>query len=196
VTGSYFSDLRFANVQHLEVELPICDQFFSALSRFDRLRSIHIGNTVRVSPDLLPSQLQSVIDRAPRLHSISIGSLSSHNAQQILLQITSDSIRCIDLGRSHDPYWPRCFTDDDIEAFIACPLARTCATLSLVVDDRKQIARLVEGMPKLMALKIEYEPARHVPPNRNQVIQFMVEQHSPHLIDETSPNEISRMWVR
>ena len=196
LAGSYFSDLRFANVKHLEVELPICDQFFLALPRLDSIRSINVSNTARVAPDLVQSQLQSIIDRTRRLHSISIGDLSSHNVQQILLEIKSDSIRCIDFGPPHDMYWPRCFSGADIQTFLACPLAKSCTMLSLVVDDRRLISHLIAGMQQLRALKIEYQATRHTSPTDKQIVQFMVESFSPDLIDETSPNEISRMWVR
>ena len=194
--GSYFSDLRFLNVKHLEVTLPICDQFFSTLPRLDRLRSISVTDTADVVPDLVRSQLQTIIDRTPRLHSISIGSLSSDNVRHILLSIKSDSIRCIDLGRWHDPYSSRCFTANDIEGFLACPLASKCTMLSLVVDDRRQISRLIERMPQVRALKIEVESNSHVPPDHKQLFGWIIKGYYPGIIDETSPNEICRMWVR
>jgi hypothetical protein len=196
--GSCLSHIRFHNVTHLEMTLPFCDRFLSILPRLEHVTSLYVSSNSETNTDLVLSQLQTLIDRTPRLYSLSIGGWSSSIVQEIPLKITSNSIRQLDFQSSHYPSRDRCFSTQQCAAFLSSPLAIQCEVLLIVVDSRRNIFELLNRMPNLRALKVECQLDRsnYTEPSLRLLGQWMRSGYSRAFIDDLSRNEIIRVWIR
>lgn len=89
--------IRFPNICHLEVSLPLATHFWSTFPRFEQLTSLVVSSDSETSADLALSQLQQLLNRAPRLYRLTISQWNSSNIQQVPLSLTSKSLRRLDL---------------------------------------------------------------------------------------------------
>ena len=134
--------IRFPNVRHLQITLPVVDQFWSTFPRFEQLTSVDVASASDADAELALSQLQRLIDRAPRLHLLTIGHWNSSAIQRLPLSLTSNSIRRLDLQSYHYLRRDRRFDREQCTTFLRSPLAQQCEVLQIVVDHRSNIDEL------------------------------------------------------
>ncbi|CAM4797766.1 unnamed protein product [Rotaria magnacalcarata] len=65
---SALSDFHFSNVEQLDITLPVDDQFWAIIPKFDKLTSLNVS--FKSNHETCQSQLQLILDRAMRLHSL------------------------------------------------------------------------------------------------------------------------------
>jgi hypothetical protein len=108
--------------------------------------------TVSFHDDSFQSQLQTLLDRAPKLRDLRITQNSSSPLQTSLFQYTNMSVRRLDL-QYHNPQ----FNEEECLALTRSPLGRKCEILSIQVKNRESILILVQNMINLQALHVECE---------------------------------------
>ncbi|CAF1173140.1 unnamed protein product [Rotaria sordida] len=194
----FLSHIRFYNIRHLELTLPVADQNLSTLPRLDRLISLDISSDADVDGTIVLSQLQSIINQASRLQYLIIGHWESSSVQQLLLHITSNSIRRLDLQSYHYAKRDRCFNIEQCKTFLSTPLAKQCQVLQIVVNDKLSTNELINGMPNLQALKVVFQPSdrnNHYP-GRRVMIRWLASGFSRTVTENLIGTETSRFWIR
>ncbi|CAF3143152.1 unnamed protein product [Rotaria sp. Silwood2] len=152
-----FTHICFSNIRHLHLTLPFTDILLSDLPRFDRLIILQVGCFPLIDTNMAGWQLQNLINRALYLYSLEILAWFPLIIQEIPLNLTSHSIRslcfqnaCCSLSKIKTY-----FDDQRCSALIRSPLAIQCEFLSIIVNKRKNILDLVNGLPNLRALNIQ-----------------------------------------
>ncbi|CAF1062572.1 unnamed protein product [Rotaria sp. Silwood1] len=198
LNDSFLSRIRFYNIRHLELTLPVADQHLSILPRFDQLISLDVSSDSDVDGNVVLSQLQSIINRAPNLHFLIIGHWNSSSVQQIPLHITSNSIRRLDLQSHHYAKRDRCFNIEQCRTFLTTSIAKQCQVLQIVINDKSSINELINRMPNLQALKVVYQPGdwnNHYP-GRRIMIRWLAAGFSHTITENLIGTETSRFWIR
>ncbi|CAF2767887.1 unnamed protein product [Rotaria sp. Silwood2] len=194
----FLSHIRFYNIRHLELTLPVADQNLSTLPRFDQLISLDVSSDADVDGNIVLSQLQSLINRAPNLHFLIIGHWDSSSVQQIPLYITSNSIRRLDLQSYHYAKRDRCFNIEQCRTFLTTSIAKQCQVLQIVVNDKSSIKELINRIPNLQALKVVFQPGdrnNHYP-GRRVMIRWLASGFSRTVTENLIGTETSRFWIR
>jgi len=135
----------FSNIRHLHLALPFMGRLLSDLSRFDQLIILHITCFPLIDANTAVYQLQSLIDRAPRLHSLDIQVRLLLITQEIPLSITSYSIRSFHFQDACcSPNKTKvCFNSQQFSAFLRSPLAIQCEILYIIVEKQTDILHLI-----------------------------------------------------
>ncbi|CAF2827077.1 unnamed protein product [Rotaria sp. Silwood2] len=194
----FISNIRFNNIRHLEIVFPVADKFFSVLPRFDQLISLGVASNSDIDADIALSQLQNLINLAPRLYLLTIGHWKSSTIQHLPLHITSNSIRRLDLQSHHYLKRDRCFNSEQCSTFVCSSLAKQCQVLQIVIDNRSNIDVLVNEMTNLQALKVMLQPGQfdNYFPNTEQMIRWMSSGYSRIATDNLPNTETIRLWIR
>ncbi|CAF3332617.1 unnamed protein product [Rotaria sp. Silwood2] len=194
----FLSRIRFYNIRHLELVFPVADKFLSVLPRLDRLISLDISSDSDVDGDIVLSQLQTVINRAPRLYFLTINDWDSSIVQQLPLYITSNSIRRLDLQSHHYLKRDRCFNTEQCTTFLSTSFAKQCEVLQIVVNNQSSINELINGMPNLQALKVvvESDQLNNYFPSRQDFITWMISGYSRIATENLANTVTSRLWIR
>ncbi|CAF4318300.1 unnamed protein product, partial [Adineta steineri] len=119
---SFIYHIHFNNIRHLELTLPVSDHFLTAFPRFDRLISLTVSSDSDSDVDIVLSQLQILINRAPCLY--------------------FNSIRRLDLISGHYLKRNYCFNSEQCTTFLRSSLAKQCHVLEIVINDRSNIEKL------------------------------------------------------
>ncbi|CAF4721268.1 unnamed protein product [Rotaria sp. Silwood1] len=194
----FVSRIRFHNIRHLEVSFPLADQFLSVIPQLDQLTSLEIASDSGIVANIALSQLQNLINRAPRLYLLTIGHWDSSIIQHLPLNLTSSSIRRLDLQSYHYLKRDRCFNREQCTTFLRSPLAKQLEVLQIVVDNRSSIDDLINGMTNLRALKVVLQHGRwdnHFP-REEEFITWMTSNYSRTFTENLTGTEIIRLWVR
>ncbi|CAF3881331.1 unnamed protein product [Rotaria sp. Silwood1] len=196
----YFSRIRFYNIQHLELVLPIHDELSTILPRLDPLITLKVScdEDDDVDGNIVLSQLQNIINQASRLQDLIIGNWNSSSIQEIPLHINSTSIRRLDLQSYHYFERDRCFNSEQCKAFLSTSLAKQCQVLQIVVNDKSDINELINGMPKLQALKVVFEHAHwnNYLPGHEDLFTWMISGFSRGVTENLPGTETYRLWIR
>ncbi len=192
------SHIRFYNIRHLEVIFPLADQFLSVLPRLDQLISLKVSSDSEIDADIALSQLQILINRAPRLYMLTVAFWNSSIIQHLPLYLTNNSIRRLDLRSYHYQNRDRCFNNEQCATFLRSPLAKQCEVLQIVVDNRSNIDDLINGMPNLQALKVVFQPDQrdNYLPSREESIIWMTSGYSRTFTENLRGTETIRFWIR
>lgn len=146
------SHFKFFNLDELYLWLPFDDNFSSIVPQLDCLKILSVSLSDRNStPDSL-QQLQSVLDRAPRLYSLEFARSVSALPGMPPFNCSSKSIRRLvfqDMDRLYDHQ--QCVT------FSQSSLAKQCEVLFIGVKERTDILYLLQTMTKLRALIVASE---------------------------------------
>jgi hypothetical protein len=188
------SNVRLSNIQNLHLSLPFEEQFLTVVTKFDRLRSLIIVVENGENLNIIPSQLQYLLDRAPRLRSLGFGEWSTFGLPVPPIGFTSASVRHLIL---------RTITYDDEQCMQLShsPLGRQCETLSISVEYRRNIIELINNMPQLQALVVrckEEDGSTKENNNTNEFAEWLRKQ----LPSTCTINEIRysihdvRIWIR
>jgi hypothetical protein len=138
--------IRLNNIHDLRIKLPITDELRSMISNFNKLKYLGIS----FHADIYQSQLQTLLNHAPRLYSLRIEQDRSSPLQMSLFEYTNSSIRELDIQN----HW---FNEKECINLTNSPLGVQCEELTIQVENRQNIIILVENMSNLRFLYIECE---------------------------------------
>jgi hypothetical protein len=147
-TYSSISDVRFSNIQTLSLLLPFNDRFLTIITKLDRLTSLDLYVEKDENPDQIQLQIQLLLDRAPRLRSLSFGRWLRSGFHRPLMTLTSLSVCRLDLEKY-------VYDNEQCVQLIRSPLGRQCETLLIQVKDHRNIVNLVNNMSHLQVLKVQ-----------------------------------------
>jgi hypothetical protein len=176
--SSALSHIRFSNIRHLSIDLPLADSELSALVRFDHMNSLHVyilNDDIKVK-----NQLQILLDQAHHIYSlrVSCGKLSSPSLG--LLKNHSVSVRSLDLhGYTEHNGW-EWFNREQCAALCASPLGIRCEVLRIRVEYPTDVLELVYSMPYLRAL----------------VVQILNDEHNIPDFESSSMEDEHVQWLR
>ncbi|UJR14431.1 hypothetical protein I4U23_001428 [Adineta vaga] len=156
--------IQFMNIQHLEVKLPYNDKiFYSIVPTLNQLISLD----VMLNNNYAYYQLQTLLDRAPRLYSLTFRCLQ--NIPSALFRLTSHSIRRLDFISTSTL---RCghFKKFECDALGECILGRNCHVLLIKVQNRSSILQLIKIMSKLQSMIVQCEDED---PQTDELLQWL-----------------------
>jgi hypothetical protein len=145
------SHIQLTKIQKLSLQLPIDQQFFSIIPNLENLLSL----TVAIPTENHRLQLQTLLDRAPRLFSLAFRFCVTSAMPPY--GYTSSSICRLDL-QGYDPSRRRHRYDSrQCMELIQSSLGIQCRILVIEVKKPKCISQLVYSMLNLRTLHISYE---------------------------------------
>ncbi|CAF3867230.1 unnamed protein product [Rotaria sp. Silwood1] len=203
-TSSIMSRVRFSNIQYLSLSLPFNDQFLLVVSKLDRLTSLCISINNHKKTDNVLSQLQTLLDRAPCLYSLSLDAWPSLNQQVPLMENICPSIRRLNFqGYARGKNWCY-FNDEQCRQLSHSPLGIQCETLLIKVKNRRNILDLVNSMSHLRALNVRCEDdpwitqKNTLSQTEDELIEWL--QHnlpsSSMIMRDTRQIHAIRLWIR
>jgi hypothetical protein len=197
LNNSFISSIRFHNIRHLKMTIPFADRFLFVLPRLDQLISLNVSSDSEDDADIALSQLQILIDRAPRVYFLTISHWDSSIIQHLPLNLTSNSIRRLDMQSDHYLKRDRCFNREQCAAFLRSPLAQQCEVLQIVVNDRSIVDDLVNGMANLQALKVVFQSGQceNYNPSTDELITWMASSYSRTFTENLVGTETIRLWI-
>jgi hypothetical protein len=139
------SHIRLFNIKYLHIKFPLNDQFSSIVPSLNQLHSL----TVSSYTDTNQSQLQTLLNRAPHLHELTVKQDPSLPLQMSLFTCTHISVRHLHL---HD--YNHCFNEEECITLSHSSLTIRCEVLSLRIKNRESIIHLVKKMTHLRVLHI------------------------------------------
>jgi hypothetical protein len=142
----------FPNIHDLRISFPLPDKIWCIISALDHLTSL----SVSISEEQSESDLQPLIDRALRLHILTIKT-SNPSQLMVLSKLRSASIRQVN-------FFPEIFNIQQLfvghaecAAFVISPLGRQCEVLGISVDSQESVVNIVNAMTHLRSLTIDFE---------------------------------------
>jgi hypothetical protein len=191
------SQVRFSDIRYLTLSLPFNDQFLLVVPKLDKLISLNVS--VHVESENVQSQLQFLLDGAPRLHSLSFGSW----LPSVQIENTSTSVRRLDLQASpfyNDWCW---FNDQRCAILSHSSLGVQCQTLLINVENRTNVLDLVNTMMNLRALNVQCKDDRwndkNNPSSSEDELLEWLRHHLPSIYTITRDSYIInniRLWIR
>ncbi|CAF4175045.1 unnamed protein product [Rotaria sp. Silwood2] len=144
-------NVQLINIEILSLQLPIDHRFLSIISKFENLHSLN----VRIPTIIYQSQLQVLLDNAPRLYSLSFQSWNTSKTPPY--QFTSPSIHRLNLQGSGKTGCKHLYTSKQCLELSRSPLGIQCRVLLIEVKELKCILDLIDSMINLRTLHILYE---------------------------------------
>jgi hypothetical protein len=137
----------YPTISRLVVYQPIDENILLNFPSLNHLRSLH----VLLDKNYCYSQLQVLLDRAPRLYSL--GFYNYVKSFSYLFQLQSKSIRRLDfIGNLHG--CREFFNLKSSSSFVTSPLASRCEVLLIRIENRAIVLNLIENMLNLRTLTI------------------------------------------
>jgi hypothetical protein len=125
--GLYQYPVCFLNIPDLIIPIPLVDPICQIIPRFDHLTRLHLI----ICQEGSDFQFESLIERSPRLYTLTIDLFPNISKINLLFKVTSISIRQIRLFPFVKHHW--CDFDDTLcTAFTQSPLARQCQFLHIL----------------------------------------------------------------
>ncbi|CAF1018914.1 unnamed protein product [Didymodactylos carnosus] len=149
LSNQVLSHFSFSNLQNLDLCLPVDDNFWSVVPRFDQLISLKVAPYHGDNDLDSQSQLQALLDRAPCLYSLRFASWPSSSTQMPPFEYSNKSVR-----RLHLQDVDRCYDSQQCAKLSRSPLGIQCEVLSITVDNRKNVIDLINTMTNLRALNV------------------------------------------
>jgi hypothetical protein len=140
--------IHFSNIRYLTIYLPVDDEFWIRIPRFDQLISLEI--TWNDHAKCIQSQLQLLLDRAPRLNSLSFQYSPTLFTQVLSVEYISKSIRQLHFKDMAD----YCINGQQCTLLSHSPLGIQCEVLSISVENRTNVIDLINTMTNLRALNV------------------------------------------
>lgn len=182
------SSLQFSNIQHLKIRLPYNDKlFWSLVPTLNQLLSLD----VMLNNNFAYYQLQALLDRAPRLYSLTFWCIE--NLPTALFRLTSSSIRRLDFISTSTL---RCghLKKFECDALAESSLGQHCHVLLIKVENRTNILHLIKTMSNLQSMIIQCEDENQ---HDDQLLEWLHDYlPSNYLIerDRDEPSKI-RLWI-
>jgi hypothetical protein len=142
-TDAICPSIRFQNLKCLKIIRPFDELFWSIVSNFNRLKSLHVRLLNERNSVL---QLENLVQKLTCLYSLTL--TGEIFAYEVLLNLRNSSIRRLHL------YDFGCFNEEQCENFISSPLGIQCEVLSITVNNRNNILHLVDRMKNLRTLNV------------------------------------------
>ncbi|CAF4000072.1 unnamed protein product [Rotaria sordida] len=146
------SHIRFLNIKYLHIEFPINDKFWFIVPSLNRLRSLNVSSYA----DSYQLQLQTLLDRASHLETLTISQDGSLSVQLSLFKCTTTSVRRFHLGN-----YNHCFNKEQCITLSRSPLMVQCEVLSIEVDDPECISNLIKNMTHLRSLYVYWDDKKN-----------------------------------
>ncbi|CAF1158979.1 unnamed protein product [Rotaria sordida] len=186
---------NFQNLHQLSIKCPIEQSIWSCISNLNRLYSLRIyWYDGRKS---YRSQLQTILNRAPNLNSLSLLNSPSAISQMISFQYRSISIRQLDLQPLGDWY-----NKQDCQTLSRSSLGIQCQTLCIRVENRACIFDLVHTMTNLRSLNVRCRDDtwnEHMTSDNDELIHWL-KTYLPSTCtitrDSYSQSRNLRLWIR
>ncbi|CAF2847057.1 unnamed protein product [Rotaria sp. Silwood2] len=166
---STLSNISFLNIRQLSLTLPFDDQFSSIVPNFDNLITLAVTLTDDENYDLVQSQLQALLDKAPHLYSLRFASWTT--SQMPPFKLVSSSIRQLDLlglGRNRTY---RYFDEEQCNRLCQTPLIIQCEILLIKLKTGKNIIDLITKMSNLRALTAQWHDDKWN--HRNELVKWL-----------------------
>jgi hypothetical protein len=187
------SYINLLNIEYLWIQLPVNEQFWSIVPSLKRLNLL----SIYIHDDTVQSQLQTLLDRAPHLHSLYIFQDESLSLQVSLFECINTSVRRLKLQKSN-----HYFNEKECIRLIYSPLGIQCETLCISVENRESIIILVQNMISLRALTIqcgddENYKQSSLTKNDDKLVQWL-RDHLPSICLITRNPELNseiRIWI-
>jgi hypothetical protein len=146
----YFSLIQFPNVRNLHINLPFNEYFWQIIPTLHQLNSL----TVLSAKENAQLDLQSILDRAPYLYSLTIKSWTT--SQIPVVQNSNLSVGRLDIREYRGWGVSSYFSIEECKTFIHSPLAMQCEELLIKVENRESILDLMNNMGNIRILHIDY----------------------------------------
>ncbi|CAF1426878.1 unnamed protein product [Adineta steineri] len=156
------SDICLSKIDYITIKFPLHNQFWSAISNFNRLYGINVLSY----NDTYQSELQNLFDRAPKLRSLCINQDDSLPLQASFFKCINPSIHSLSFFKMN-----HCLNEEECSLFCDSPLGMQCETCSFNVTNRHCITILVKNMINLQALHIYCQEISEE--NRVEVIKWL-----------------------
>jgi hypothetical protein len=141
--------MQFNRIEDLQLSLPYDHRFLSIITSFD-----HLSAMTLILWNDYPYQLQSLLDKMPRLSSLTFRFWSTEEFPPF--NMTSKSVRSLDL-KGHDHFHnAHRFNVEECETLCQLPLVIQCQELRIEVSDLASIVVLIYMMKNLRLLYIRY----------------------------------------
>jgi hypothetical protein len=142
--NAFLPDIQFSNIQRLHLKISFENWFWSIVPTLNRLISLEIH--IYADSDLSP--LQTLLDKAPRLYSLSFYWWCSSPTGVLSCNLTSASVRRIELGGYN-------FNSEQCVTLSQSSLGAQCEVLLVKVENRIDILDLFNSMTSLRALGVQ-----------------------------------------
>jgi hypothetical protein len=146
-----WSHIQLINIERLTIPLPMDYRFLSIITRFQNLCSLN----VKIPTRNYESQLQALLDNAPRLYSLSFESWDT--SEMPPYEYTSKSIRRLDLCGYNQLRRRICYDNKQCIKLSGSPLGIQCRVLNIEVKRVESIVILIYSMINLRTLHVSYE---------------------------------------
>ena len=176
----YQYPVAFLNIESLQLSLPQPDRILRMIPSLNHLTKLYVTACGEASD----SQIQTLIERAPRLDTLIVGLLTSMSKIDVLFRVRNPSIRRIRLHPFAKRPWPD-FDEARCTAFAHSPIARQCEFLEIRVAKPECILTLINAMTHLRSMVIHLSDDHRKTP-RPSIAGFTewVQNHLP-----------SRFWI-
>jgi hypothetical protein len=132
------TSIRFLNINHLSIELPIHKDFWAYVPKFDQINSLDVTTNNDNN-----TEVQDLIDKIPHLYSLNIN---------CLYQLRHTSVRRLDLRR-YDLY----LNDEQCHTLSRSSLGIQCEILFIKIKNRRILVDFINHMINLQTLHIQCE---------------------------------------
>ncbi|CAF1417175.1 unnamed protein product [Rotaria sp. Silwood1] len=146
-TNQISSQFMFLNIHELYMYFPIDVNFWLVMPRLDHLKSLSVGIDDLVQTFDTLCQLQTILDRAPRLYSLTFERWPETFTDMPPFNYSSNSVRLLHLQDIDRPYNHR-----QCVILSRSSLGKQCEILSITVKYRRSILYLLRKMTNLRAL--------------------------------------------
>ncbi|CAF0916631.1 unnamed protein product [Adineta steineri] len=148
-SNSALSFFRFVNLHHLELYLPFVENFFTMFPNFDQLISMQVAPYSAAADLDYQGQLQTLLDRAPRLNSLTLKSRFLLSDLMPPYKYSNKSFRQL-----HLPNINQWYNTAQCTRLSCSSIGSQCEVLSITVENRRNILDLIHIMPNLRALHV------------------------------------------
>jgi len=181
---------KFRDIHHLKIKLPFNDNLWKFVSTLNQLNKLDVtmdeGSTY--------SQLQTLIDQAPHLYSLSIAYLYDLPITPSTFTITNASIRRVEFLPPIS-FYTKYMNKGKCMAFANSPLGRQCEVLILHLETHTFVIDLIKKMPKLRSLTFMCQGDRWKGisqfETKNNIIQWLRENNLPSSVSIIDSNQSS-----
>jgi hypothetical protein len=172
-TSEMSSRIRFHNLNFLALAFPFNEQFFSNVPILDRLTCLWVDIDKGANFADIQSQLQLVLDRAPRLYALNFTYCVQSNFRLPPMEITSVSVRRLVLRCADDNALWYYFDEEECAQLIRSSLGMQCETLWITVQNRRNILQLVNNMPNLRVLNVTCNDDNSVSSTDDELVEWL-----------------------
>jgi len=197
--NSILSQVRFSNIKHLSLSLPFNELFFSIVTQLERLTSLKLSINSKKNLESIPSQLQTLLHRTTRLHSLSFSTWSIDYLSILFANNFDRSIRHLNLKNFTCGKTCRYFNDEQCEQISRSKLGKQCQLLSIKLEHRHQIVYLVNRMSQLRTLNVRCQDDswtnNELLSTQDELIHWL-RDYLPSSCVVTRENLSIRIWIR